>query len=277
MPPKQASNISEDVKKGMKKMFTFFKPVPAPPTPTIAGRKKRHAGGRPSTSTVAGGAPPVPPVPPPPPALPVASNDAVPEPAAKKAKKRANYDVPGLHKDRMDAAVDEWVNGVKPEDFATGKEMSLNKFAESKRLPPSSFFKKVSAYKAARLLSAKRSRGKPSVVSYDKKVFIVDAIVRADRANNGMTSGSIHEMVGTLCPTLSLKQCKCAFKKIKQQPEFKARLTGVVRAQKSTTKRSGITIEQQYRWHKVLVQPEIYHNFLKSFTTKISLLCCLYI
>ena len=136
-PPKQASNISEAVKKGMQKMFTFFKPVPAPLTPTTAGRKKRHAGGRPSTSTVAGGAPPVPPVPPPPPALPVASNDAVAEPAAKKAKKRANYDVPGLHKDRMDAAMDEWVNGVKPEDFATGKEVSMNKFVGSKRLPPS--------------------------------------------------------------------------------------------------------------------------------------------
>ena len=266
MPPKQASNISEAVKKGMQKMYTFFKPVPAPPTPTTAGRKKKHAGGRPSTSTVTGGAPPVPPVPSPPPALPVASNDVVPEPAAKKAKKRANYDVPGLHKDRMDAAVDEWVNGVKPEDFATGKEMSLNKFAESKRLPASTFSVKVSAYKAARLRSAdapaaakaaaaKRSRGKPSVVSYDKKVFIVDAIVRADRANNGMASGAIHEMVGTLCPTLSLEQCKGAFKKIKRQLEFKERLTGVIRAQKSTTKRSGITIEQQYRWHKVLVQP----------------------
>ena len=131
MPPKQASNISEAVKKGMQKMTTFFKPVPAPPTPTTAGRKKKHAGGRPSTSTVAGGAPPVPPV---------------PEPAAKKTKKRANYDVPGLHKDRMDAAVDEWVNGVKPEDFATGKEMSLNKFAESKRLPASTFSVKVSTF-----------------------------------------------------------------------------------------------------------------------------------
>ena len=260
MPPKQASNIKGSIVNGMQRMSEFFKPVRASPAP---GRPKKHGGGRPLSST---DAPPDPPVPPLLPALPAAASDVVPEPAAKKT--RANYDVPGPNKERMDAAVTEWVDGVKPEDLATGKEVSQNKFAQSRRLPPSTFSKKVSAYQgstqtftagdapaAAARAGAKRPRGRYSVVSYERKVFIADAIVRADRANNGMTSGAIHEMVGTLCPTLSLEQCKGAFKKIKRQPEFKERLTGVIRAQKSTTKRSGITIEQQYRWHKVLVQP----------------------
>ena len=80
--------------------------------------------------------------------------------------------------------------------------------------------------------------------------FVVDVIVRMDRANDGMTCPEIYEMIESLCPHLSRQQCKRVFTQ-SIRPRFKARLTGIVIAQKSTTKRSAITIAQQFRWHKV--------------------------
>ena len=94
-------------------------------------------------------------------------------------------------------------------------------------------------------------RGKPALVSPEKQDFLVDVIVRRDRANEGMGRAEIITMLETLCPNLSAAQCKQAFKKIKRRDKYKGRLTGVVTAQKTTTKRSGITVAQQYRWHKV--------------------------
>jgi hypothetical protein len=136
----------------------------------------------------------------------------VSEPAAK--KRRSNYESPGAAKDKMDAAVMAWVDGEKGEDIATGKEVSQNKFTKHNELPPSTFCKKVKEYKASRtplsgvaaLAAAaaaataarkRRPRGKPSLVSQKKQEFVVDVIVRADRA--GLASRDIYEMIETLC------------------------------------------------------------------------------
>mmetsp|Transcript_35820 Transcript_35820/g.80672 ORF Transcript_35820/g.80672 Transcript_35820/m.80672 type:complete len:143 (+) Transcript_35820:72-500(+) len=53
------------------------------------------------------------------------------EHVSKKPKTRANYNMPGPAKGKMDAAVLEWVNGPPPEDIANGKELS----EKSLRLP----------------------------------------------------------------------------------------------------------------------------------------------
>ena len=41
----------------------------------------------------------------------------------------------------------------------------------------------------------------------------------------------------------------------RMRPEFKEELTGIVKAQPTTTKRSAITVEQQFRWHTVHTPP----------------------
>ena len=132
--------------------------------------------------------------------------------------------MPGPAKDKMDAAVLEWVNGPPPEDIANGKELSEKKFAASKGLPQSTFHKHVAAFKASReplpsmmdraaaaMAAAKAAakeaakrlrRGKPPLISYEKHDFITEVVVRADRANEGMTSLAIFDMIEALCPEL---------------------------------------------------------------------------
>ena len=120
----------------------FFKPDPKSGRPA-----KKRAGGRPSTLAAivaAGGGTPA--RAPSPSVLPAASSVA--EPDIKKTKTRANYDVEGPAKARMDAAVHAWMHLERPTDIATGLVLSSKKFAEKNRLPPSTFAKKVVAYVA---------------------------------------------------------------------------------------------------------------------------------
>ena len=100
------------------------------------------------------------------------------EHVSKKPKTRANYNLPGSAKDKMNAAVLEWVNCPPPEDIANGKKFSEIKFAASRGLPQSNFHKHVAAFKASRApppsvmdraaaaAAAKRlRRGKPPLIS----------------------------------------------------------------------------------------------------------------
>ena len=73
--------------------------------------------------------------------------------------------------------------------------------------------------------------------------FAADVIVRMDCANDGVKTES-H------CPQLTRQQCKRTFTETIHR-RFKKELTGIVIAQKSTTKGSGVTLAQQCRWHTV--------------------------
>mmetsp|Transcript_55081 Transcript_55081/g.125309 ORF Transcript_55081/g.125309 Transcript_55081/m.125309 type:complete len:312 (+) Transcript_55081:149-1084(+) len=139
-------------------------------------------------------------------------------------------------------------------------------FAKAKSLPPSTFHEHVADYKesraplpsvpdraaAAKAAAKRRRRGKPALISYEKQEFIIEVIVRADRANEGMTSLALFDMIEALCPELKRKQIRPAFIKFKRSKRNRGRLTGTVKAQKSTTKRSAITVEQQFRWHQCI-------------------------
>ena len=72
------------------------------------------------------------------------------EHVSKKPKTRANYNLPGPAKDKMDAAVLEWVEGATPADIATSSKISESKFSKAKSLPPSTFHKHVADYKESR-------------------------------------------------------------------------------------------------------------------------------
>ena len=44
------------------------------------------------------------------------------------------------------------------------------------------------------------------LISYEKQDFIIEVILRADRANEGMPSLAIYDMIEALCPELKRKQ-----------------------------------------------------------------------
>ena len=80
---------------------------------------------------------------------------------------------------------------------------------------------------------------------------LVDTIRRHDRANQGK---GLPEIIGTIQeikPELDRKQARNTYDKTVKK-DHKKELTGIVKAQATTTKRSGITVEQQWRWHTLV-------------------------
>ena len=150
-------------------------------------------------------------------------------------------------------------HGERPADITTLETLSINKFSEQKELPPSVFRRRLKelgsnpTVQSAEIKGGKRcssGRGKRPIVPYETQNFIVDVIVRRDGANDGMTRGDIAEMMGLLLPNVSSEQCADAFRKMKRSERFQGRLSGVVLAQKTTTKRSAIKIAPQFRRRK---------------------------
>jgi len=157
---------------------------------------------------------------------------------------------------KTDAAIVAFRKG--PIDPITDKPVSQNYFAKKVRLPPSVFskyLKKVAAddvvdpppsiaagAAAAAAAQRRRSSGqvKKTLVGRPVQRFVVDVIVRMDRANDGMTCPEIYEMIESLCPHLTRLQCKRSFTETIRH-RFRTELTGIVIAQKSTTKRRGHT------------------------------------
>ena len=89
--------------------------------------------------------------------------------------------------------------------------------------------------------------GKPRIMSADNEQLVVDAVRRVDRGNDGKSLREIHDTMQQLQP-ITEQQARDAFCRTIRSAH-KKELTGVVKAQATTTKRSAITVEQQYRWH----------------------------
>ena len=77
--------------------------------------------------------------------------------------------------------------------------------------------------------------------------FVADNIRRADRANDGLSKQKCVDLVQEVKPELRRSQCEQALATVRAC--HRAELTGIVKAQATTTKRSAITVTQQYRWH----------------------------
>ena len=97
--------------------------------------------------------------------------------------------------------------------------------------------------------------GPKPLISIEMQEVILDVLVRMDRANEGVGIAEALEIVAEICPELSSDQISNAlFHLRRKNPEFIARLTKKpVAAQATTTKRTAITPESQFRWHTVYI------------------------
>jgi len=106
-----------------------------------------------------------------------------------------------------------------------------------------------------------------SVLDDAEKAFVIQAIRRADRDNNGMTIAdvvaAIQRIVESHGKTCTYQQGRNAYRGAKAM--HKGVVTGLVVAQPTTSKRSAITVDQQYRWHVLL--DEIYNEMIISNTS----------
>jgi hypothetical protein len=90
-----------------------------------------------------------------------------------------------------------------------------------------------------------------SLLSESDWKFISDIAISRDMRNNGMTRAEMITMIVELSQGASFKQAKNHYEYLVRTGHLKGLKRGgrVVTCQKTTTKRSQITMEQQLRWH----------------------------
>jgi hypothetical protein len=164
---------------------------------------------------------------------------------AKAPCKRTNWSKGG-HFEKLSRAVNDWLN--KDGALLTEKpDMSLWEFARRVAIPMTTMHR-YAGPDASRRQALGSSAGHPSLVACDTQQAFADVLRRYDRGNDGKNQRQTVDMLQDLVPALSREQARNVFRKT-IRPSYKDVLTNVVKAQASTTKRSAITVPQQYRWH----------------------------
>ena len=97
-----------------------------------------------------------------------------------------------------------------------------------------------------------KKEGLTLMTSFVKKhqEIVTDVLVRRDRGNQGLGTAAAVDILETMIPSESREQLSMLFR-CTVWPAVSARLTGPVVAQATATKRTAITVQQQWRWHTV--------------------------
>lgn len=93
-----------------------------------------------------------------------------------------------------------------------------------------------------------------SLTTEDQRVFIVNTIRARDNSNNGMRRKEVILMIWQLTGAKSLKNAEAHLDYLIRKGKLPMLKRGgrVVSAQKTTTKRCQIRIDQQFRWHSLI-------------------------
>ena len=146
-------------------------------------------------------------------------------------------------------AVEDWL-GKKGDIIEADETISCKHYCARVGIPEQTFRKYVcDDVEKRRMLGT--GVGISKVIDADTENFLVDVLRRKDRANAGMSRAEAIDMLQDLHPAKTRKSLARAFDR-NIRPDHKHELTGVVKAQASTEKRSAITMEQQYRWHSAV-------------------------
>jgi len=151
---------------------------------------------------------------------------------------------------KMTKAIEDWQNktGSYPLALAAiaGNKISLTQYATHVGIPPSTLSKHVSGKIA---LGAKP--GAKPAISEEQQEVLVDVLIRADRANDPKNMKELVDIVQVLNPDLSREAASQCYRRT-IRPAHSGRVTGLVTAQPTTTKRSACTVTQQWRWHSLV-------------------------
>ena len=151
---------------------------------------------------------------------------------------------------RLQAAVEDW-------DHKTGEwlsltpSMSLHMYARCVGISKSVLHKYTHPDPAKRTKLGSHA-GKPTLLSEEVQQFGVDVLCRRDRGNEGLSNRDCSRAAprfGARAEAASKWQ-NCLRQTVR--PRFASVLTNIVKAQASTSKRSQVTVAQQYRWHQVI-------------------------
>jgi hypothetical protein len=254
MAPKKWT--ADDAKAAGFSIHNFFKvlsppplvPPPPPPLARTAGRpKKNEKRGRPVVE-------PLTPEPfaqsffTPVPGVLLPATSAVGSSSKKAKTTRVNYSS-GEPLALLQNAVTNWLE-KKGEHYDRQPDMSLKHYCLWVGIPYETFKKYVCSDVGKRAVIG-RGVGSSKLLDDSTVQFCVDMIRRKDRANDGMTKRAIIDMLQDLHPGLKRIALVKAFDRNIRR-DNKDLLTGIIKAQASTEKRSAITVPQQYRWHSCI-------------------------
>ena len=166
------------------------------------------------------------------------------------AQQRVNYSQ-GEPLQRLTTAVNDWL-GKKGPIFEADPTISKIHFSARHGIPNDTFRKYVHDNPGKRrVLGA--GVGAPKTVSEDVSEFLVAVMRRRDRANDGMSRSMSIDALQDLVPEKTRSALTKSFDR-NIRPANKELLTGIVKAQASTVKRSQVTVAQQWRWHSAVSQ-----------------------
>ena len=172
------------------------------------------------------------------------------EPATKTVKaQRVNYGV-GQSLSLLRTSVQTWDRKLAEDPESLGPPCKRMERYSLEVGIPFSTFKKYACADLSKRRKLGTQVGRPQAILDNTGEFVVDVMRRKDRANEGMTRTDAIDMLQDLQPEKTRTTLARSFDR-NVRPKNKDKLTGCIKAQASTKKRSAITVEQQYRWHKV--------------------------
>ena len=157
--------------------------------------------------------------------------------------------------ERMSKAVSDWEAKAGPildayKDLHLS-DMPLIEYAQSVQIPYETLQKYVTTNGKRRELG--KSVGAKPLFDKDLQGWAVDVIRRYDRGNDGKNKRECIDILHDLKPGLSRKAVQQTFDRT-VRPQHKKELTGIVKANCTTVKRTAITVPQQHRWHMTVEQ-----------------------
>jgi hypothetical protein len=161
-------------------------------------------------------------------------------------KARANYGS-GEGLEKLTAAVTEWNAGTGRALDSNGEKRGLVQFSNVVGIPLDTFRKYVHPDPEKRREVGK-SVGRPSLLTTGDQRFISDVLARLDRANDGSDLSGAIDLIQDINPDLSRTQARQTFARTVRPNHPHILKPKNMTAQATTTKRSAITVPQQFRW-----------------------------
>ena len=164
--------------------------------------------------------------------------------------KRTNWGE-GTARERIAKAVLDW-DAKTGAHFEENKDLSLTQYAMLLGIPLST----LAEYCRSDLSQRKAlgvSAGKQPLFNEEQQKFVVDVIVRHDRGNDGLNKRQCIDKLHDMRPDLKRKNVSDAFDRTVRS-RHTHELTGIIKANATTVKRTAITVPQQFRWHTTIDQ-----------------------
>lgn len=185
------------------------------------------------------------------PVKPTGASDKTPSSLAstKPPAKRTNWSTEENQK-VLEAAVEEWDEKRGRYLDGNGEARQMKEFAATVGIPYHTFRKYACEDKSKRREIGK-AVGRAPLIAGQQQKFLCDTLIRHDRANDGKSPKETLDLIQELNLALDRKQASQTYNrtirpKIKGKGGIKAK---PVKSQATTTKRSAITVKQQFRWH----------------------------